>query len=168
MAVRAKFANDKTITAMVALLRQGATRQQIHAKICKTVQLSTRKLDSLLKEARHLHTQEAQTLQKAELEGLTEARKKEALESVLSVLDRKLILSEIARGELVLQKPMVVNKEIQVIDVVPNYEDRRAAIAELNKMDGAYAPTEIKGTLDVRAVHVIIPGELPNQPNAAE
>jgi len=45
-----------------------------------------------------------------------------------------------------LTKPMVVNGDLQLIPVVPDWMDRRNAIAELNKMEGDYAPTKIAQT----------------------
>lgn len=48
------------------------------------------------------------------------------------------ILSKIAKGDMPLLKPMVVDKVIEYIQVVPDWTDRRNAIAELNKMDGTY------------------------------
>ena len=53
--------------------------------------------------------------------------------------ERMEIPTKIARGNIKLGKPMVVDKVIQVIEVVPDYMDRKNAIAELNKMDGNYA-----------------------------
>lgn len=59
---------------------------------------------------------------------------------IMDAMERKSILTQTARGELPLQKAIVVDKEIVYIDVVPDWADRRAAITELNKMEGDYAP----------------------------
>lgn len=60
--------------------------------------------------------------------------------NILQKLDRMEILSSIARGEIPLVKYIVCDGTIQERDIVADYSDRRAAIAELNKMDGDYAP----------------------------
>lgn len=57
----------------------------------------------------------------------------------MGVEERKEVLSQIARGEIPLKKPMVCDGDIVEVPVVPDWMDRRNAIAELNKMDGSYA-----------------------------
>ena len=52
------------------------------------------------------------------------------------------ILTQIAKGEIPLVKHIVCDGVIQEVDVVPAWADRRAAIAELNKMEGDYAPVK--------------------------
>jgi phage terminase small subunit len=82
---------------------------------------------------------EFQTLAKAITENAAQkAADKVAELEVVSVAERMHILSQIALGKIILQKPMVVNKQVQLIECVPDYMDRRNAIAELNKMDGSY------------------------------
>lgn len=84
---------------------------------------------------------EVRAEQEAIKEGVKESIKKE-VESrtieIMGAIERQEILSQIARGEIPLKKPMVVDKEIQHVNVVPDWTDRKNAIAELNKMDGAY------------------------------
>lgn len=63
---------------------------------------------------------------------------------IMSVSERMNILSKIANGEIPLQKAIVVDKNIEYIEVVPDWMDRKNAIAELNKMDGSYTPIEQK------------------------
>lgn len=70
------------------------------------------------------------------LEGKKEALKK----AILSKHERMEILTQIAKGEIPLVKHIVCEGVIQEVKVVPAWADRKAAIAELNKMDGEYAP----------------------------
>ena len=70
------------------------------------------------------------------LEGKKEALKK----AILTKHERMEILTQIAKGEIPLVKHIVCDGVIQEVDVVPAWADRKAAIAELNKMDGEYAP----------------------------
>lgn len=65
---------------------------------------------------------------------------------IMGVYERKSVLTQIARGQIPLSKPMVVDKEIRLVEFVPDWSDRRAAIAELNKMDGDYAPAKVAQT----------------------
>lgn len=71
---------------------------------------------------------------------------KDALKSVMCKVERMQILTQIARGEIPLTKPMVVDKIIEEVDVVPDWMDRKNAIAELNKMDGSYSPIKVADT----------------------
>lgn len=52
--------------------------------------------------------------------------------------ERMAILTEIARGGLTLPKPAMVKGEFKHVQTIPDWDDRRQAIAELNRMDGAY------------------------------
>lgn len=69
----------------------------------------------------------------------TKAIQDDTTRDIMQRAERMGILTQIARGNIKLGKPMVVDKVIQVIEVVPDYMDRKNAIAELNKMDGNYA-----------------------------
>jgi phage terminase small subunit len=74
-------------------------------------------------------------------------KQKQVIEStehlkVLPIAQRIDILTRIALGEIPLKKAIVVDKAIEYIEVVPDWADRKNAIAELNKMDGSYAPTK--------------------------
>jgi hypothetical protein len=74
---------------------------------------------------------------------------------ILSKLERMKILSDIAQGEIVLTKYIVCDGVIQERDVVPDYNDRKGAIAELNKMDGDYAPVKkdiTSGGKEIKAI----------------
>ena len=85
---------------------------------------------------------------KARLDAIEEATTKVAVsmevkalkKAILSKHERQEILTQIAKGEIPLVKHIVCDGVIQEVDVVPAWADRRAAIAELNKMEGDYAP----------------------------
>jgi len=67
--------------------------------------------------------------------------------SIISSVERMEILTKIAKGEIPLKKHMVCDGVIEEVEVVPDWMDRKNAIAELNKMDGAYAATKTDVTL---------------------
>ena len=85
---------------------------------------------------------------KARLDAIEEATTKIAVsmeikalkKAILGKHERQEILTQIAKGEIPLVKHIVCDGVIQEVDVVPAWADRRAAIAELNKMEGDYAP----------------------------
>ena len=87
---------------------------------------------------------------KARLDAIEEATTKIAVsmeikalkKAILSKHERQEILTQIAKGEIPLVKHIVCDGVIQEVDVVPAWADRRAAIAELNKMEGDYAPVK--------------------------
>ena len=93
---------------------------------------------------------EASKRYKARLDAIEEATTKVAVsmevkalkKAILSKHERQEILTQIAKGEIPLVKHIVCDGVIQEVDVVPAWADRRAAIAELNKMDGDYAPVK--------------------------
>ncbi len=62
--------------------------------------------------------------------------------NIMSVIERQHILSQIARGEIKLKKPIVLKGKVEYIEVTPDWTDRRNAIVELNKMDGACLPAK--------------------------
>jgi len=74
------------------------------------------------------------------------AAQKLAEGEIADKIERQKVLTQILRGEIKLSKPMVVDKQVQFIECVPDYADRKAAIAELNKMGGDYSPTKVDVT----------------------
>lgn len=69
--------------------------------------------------------------------------------SILSKAERMEYLSKVVRGEVKVNEVFVVNGEIKEHPVEPSISERRAAIAEMNKMDGAYAPVETKSAFTI-------------------
>ena len=72
---------------------------------------------------------------------------KDALKSVISKTERMQVLSDIAIGKLKISKPIFTKEGVIDSYVEPDCNDRTKAIAELNKMDGAYAPQKIDNTI---------------------
>ena len=95
--------------------------------------LKSKKIDAEIKRLQSLNNE----IVKA---ATVEAIKDDVKRDIMQRGERMETLTMIARGKVPLKKPMVVDKEIVLIDVVPDYMDRKNAIAELNKMDGSYAP----------------------------
>lgn len=72
----------------------------------------------------------------------TEAAKQLAPNSIANVAERMQVLTKIMRGELKIIKQDVFQGMVTDVEVEPDFSDRKAAIAELNKMGGDYAPTK--------------------------
>ena len=137
---------DATIQVQVdyikTLLRRGDTRSIIMGKFgAKWRKPSKNTFDRRMSMARDQLAKENKNVQKKAEEKVSEKVNGLELE-ILTVLERKSILAQIAKGGIPLTKPMVCNGEIVQADVIPTYTDRMNAIAELNKMDGDYAPTK--------------------------
>jgi len=56
--------------------------------------------------------------------------------------ERKEYLTSVIRGKVSISKKIVINGVIDEIEVSPDHKDRLSAIAELNKMEGDYAPAK--------------------------
>jgi hypothetical protein len=71
----------------------------------------------------------------------------------LTALERQEILAQIALGELEIEQEVATATGVKIVRNKPDFNDRKAAIAELNKMDGSYAPAksevENKGAIRV-------------------
>lgn len=71
-----------------------------------------------------------------------EAEKERLKKAILTKDERMEILSQIARGEMEMTKHIVCDGVIQEREIDPAWNDRKNAIAELNKMDGSYSPIQ--------------------------
>jgi hypothetical protein len=78
----------------------------------------------------------------AAIEVKTEAIKKRASKGILSKEERLEILSQIARGDLSYQQEVPSKFGPQTITAWPSFNDRKGAVAEINKMEGDYAPIQ--------------------------
>lgn len=85
--------------------------------------------------------QEATERTKKALEGVRIAEEKKALKkAIMGKHERMEILTKIARQELLFEKEVPSKGGAMLLNAIPDYTDIKAAIAELNKMDGEYAP----------------------------
>jgi len=139
--------NQHIIDAIIKELEFGADRGKALAKVGKAWQLSTRTFDRLWKEANRQHTERKQAIKK-ELDAVDTAEAIKARKmAIMSANERKEYLTKIIKGQIKVKRPFVIAGEIKEFAVEPDQADRLKAIAELNKMEGDYAPakTEITG-----------------------
>lgn len=137
-------------------LRKGEKRKTILANFSKKWQkVSVRVFDCRLKEAKgqlQVEIKQIESETSISVQKEIESRKSK----ILTVIERMEILSSIARGEIPLKKPMVCDGAIELIEVVPDWMDRKSAIAELNKMQGEYAPAKTDITTNGENLPAII------------
>ena len=82
------------------------------------------------------------------LEDKIEKRVDEIAGRILSQTEIMITLSKIISGEVLYTKPMVVDGQVVEVPVAPDYQDRKNAAAELNKMRGDYEAAKMKVEMD--------------------
>lgn len=132
------------LEAIVLQLRKGKGYSEIFGHICTKWDLSRSTFSNYWKIATLRHTQEQDIIKTAKHELDIQSALNERKSQIADVLERKEILTQILRGQIPLRKAVVVAGALEYYDVIPDWMDRRAAIAELNKMEGEYAPTKVK------------------------
>lgn len=144
-------------------LRGGLQRKDIFAKFSKKWQtVAARTFDTRLKAAKDSIQQELKSIKsktKVSVQKEVDSRKIK----ILTVIERQELLSQIALGKVKLRNDKFfydskIGKVVsEQVDELPNHSDRIKALAELNKMDGSYAPTKQDVTIS-ELPKIIIPG----------
>jgi hypothetical protein len=88
----------------------------------------------------HLEWQEAKA--KATNEAIQANATAAVNSAYMSAQQRRDLLSQMANGEIKVKIPFVIGGKIMEYPSEASLMERKAAIAELNKMDGDYAPTK--------------------------
>lgn len=123
-------------------LHNGMKRAEILAKFATEYPtVAERTIDRRIRQAETALSETVAKITGAEQQAIDNITNNAAFR-VLSIAERLDILSKIALGELKIKQHIFAGAEVGNIevDVEPNYQDRRAAIAEINKMFGHYAP----------------------------
>lgn len=130
------------IDAIIKGIEQGKDRGKLLATIAKKWQISNRTFDRHWKTANEQHLVKQQAI-KEKLTAIDTAAAIESRKKAIMTSDqRKELLTKIANGELKIKKPFVIAGKIMEYPAEPDASDRLKAIAELNKMDGDYAPVK--------------------------
>jgi hypothetical protein len=149
----AKVSEVEQVEFVKDCMRKGLSRKIILSKFGKKwLNLSSKTVDRRICEATKQMQVEIKQIEQGTAESIAkeiESRKSK----ILTVIERMEILSSIGRGELPLTKPMVCDGVIELVPVVPDWMDRKSAIAELNKMEGDYAPTKTDITSKGEAIN---------------
>lgn len=143
-------------------LVNGKDRAYILSKYAKKWQCSPRSLDRYIASAQQEAKEVQELKKKAEADALYETTKDAEKRRIMTVEERKEYLTKIINGEIDIpytdvkwdqkQKKFVTIK----FSELSSHPARISAIAELNKMDGSYAPTKIAQT-DSTGTQDIIP-----------
>jgi hypothetical protein len=147
-----KVTKEIIIDYIIQELKLGKERAEMMSKVVDKWQINPRTFDRYLRTAkeRHLKAQQAKKSKIASNDTIKAIS--EEIDQLMTVAERQSILASIARGELKIKKPFVVSRgatqgaEIIDHECLPDYADRKGAIAELNKMRGDYAPTKVANT----------------------
>ncbi len=145
---KAKVKSNKAviIDAIVKQLEKGKGFGTVLKLIGTKWDLSRTTFSRYWKTANQAHLEAQQKIKEAKAALDMESALSERKSHIADVLERKEILTKIARGQIPLKRAMVVDGAIEYIEIVPDWMDRKAAIAELNKMEGDYAPTKVAQT----------------------
>jgi hypothetical protein len=122
------------------MLRSGYSVQQIHqAAKKKWKDINSRQIGYRIVAAnKQLLAEQRQIAEQTQL--IVNKTITERVFDIISLVERKQVLSQIAQGTLVIPKAVLVDGVIQYVDTYPDFKQRIAAIAELNKIEGSYAP----------------------------
>lgn len=131
---------EAIVAEMLTEIDYGVSRESVLATIGKKWQIPLRTFDRYWAIARQEAAAEAERLKEARYDRLHEAEMARVNAGIMGKEERMLVLSQIARAEVALDREVLSVDGIQALSVVPDFAERKAAIAELNKMDGDYAP----------------------------
>jgi hypothetical protein len=106
-------------------------------------QVSEVKGSQLAKKYSNLISEQRDNLKKVVEEAQKDKVAEIAQMNILTSAQRMEILSNIAQGKLKVKKPFVIGGKVLEYPSEPDHTDIKNAIAELNKMQGDYAPTKI-------------------------
>ena len=139
--------NKKAITdSIIKMIEQGIATEKICSVICSKFQFTERTFYNHYKNAQEQHRIRHESIKKelmaVDTQSAIEARKK----AIMTSDDRKELLTKIATGEFRFKKPFVINGKIMEYSSEPDVVERMKAIAELNKMEGDYAPSKVDHT----------------------
>ena len=105
-------------------------------------QVSEVKGSQLAKKYANLIAEQRDNLKKVVEEAQKDKVTEIAQMNILTSAQRMEILSNIAQGKLKVKKPFVIGGKVLEYPSEPDHTDIKNAIAELNKMQGDYAPTK--------------------------
>lgn len=142
----AKASKQVQIDFIISCLENGEQRGGILIKAGKKWGISKSSFDRLLKIAKDQHAEKQQAIKEKLMAIDTAAAIESRKKAIMTSDERKELLTKIANGQLKIKKLFVVNGKIKEHLSEPDHTDRKNAVAELNKMDGSYAPAKLAQT----------------------
>lgn len=148
----AKPSKQTIIDFLIKEIALGKERGPVLSKTVKKWQMSDRTFDRYWKIANQQHQENQSKIKEAvaevDVRAAVEARKKE----IMTADERKEYLTKLVQGKIKIpyseKKWNPDTKKFETLKFVelPNHTARISAIAELNKMDGDYAPAKVAQT----------------------
>lgn len=133
-----KIDKETAIKLILSDLKKGISKMSIIQKLSINYNNSLKSFYNYFDAAEILYKEflakATPIIEAKEIEALGEAAKM----GILSKLERQKILSDIAIGDVTHLKEVATKFGVETLTVYPTWNDRRTAIAELNKMDGSY------------------------------
>ena len=159
MKTKPRISKQKAISEIVKGLRKGYSRDVIFATIRKNSQIGVRTLDTYLPEAQELHSKEQQEIERLAREQLLQTKKEELKNDIISIQKRKEYLTKVVTAETNLIQVGKATVEVLTHDdgrreIITN-DIRIRALQELNRMDGAYTPTQFEDVTERKPLHEI-------------
>lgn len=138
-------------TEFIRLVADGVGQSEAYRVTCGNLSVTSNvakvKGSQLAKKYANEINQERERLKKvveaAQYGKVSDIAEKRIMDSV----ERMEWLSKLADGSIKAVRPIVVGGELVEYSEEPSHSDRIKAIAELNKMDGSYAPTKTESTV---------------------
>lgn len=155
-----KADQHKQVEFVKDCLRNGEQRAIILQKFASVYKnLSIKTFDNRLKVAKKQIESEFKTIAIKSEENIGELIKERTFK-ILSVAERMDILAKMANGELERNEVVFIDGQPKQIKAKPTFNDMRGAIAELNKMQGDYAPAKSEISVTEKP-KIIFPGDEP-------
>ena len=159
MKTKPKISKQKAISEIVKGLRKGYSREDILAGIGVKWQIATRSFDRYFVEAQETHSKEQQEIERLAREQLLQTKKEELKSEILSIQQRKEFLTRLITAKTkVTQFGKATIEALEdddgKLEVITN-DIKIKALQELNKMDGAYTPTQFEDVTERRPLHEI-------------
>ena len=137
-----KSSKQIVVDFIVSELKLGKERGEVLAKVVKKWQTTTRTFDRYFKDAKQQHTQAANLIKDKVAKDSTIKALEAEKQQIMTVIERKKYLEGIVSGTIKVKQPFVMKDKIVEYMAEANHNERMKAIAELNKMEGDYAPTK--------------------------
>jgi len=142
---------EKIILDIVSEMDLGVSYTQAKAINGEKWQVPQRTFDTYWAEASERYKDILEIERNARNEVRIQMAKDSLKKAILNRHERMELLTQIAKGDISFEKEVATKFGPITILQKPEFVDRRAAVAELNKMDGEYAPVkkELKGEIEI-------------------
>lgn len=159
MKTKPRISKQKAISEIVKGLRKGMATEDILVLIGTKWNFPRTTFYRYLEEAQETHSKEQQELERVAREQLLQAKKEELKSEIISIQKRKEYLTKIVTAKTDLIQVGKATVEVLTHDdgrreIITN-DIRIRALQELNKMDGAYTPTQFEDVTERKPLHEI-------------